>query len=228
MMTIGVIIAMDKELAQLRTLLETSTVERKNGKDFIIGTIADKRIILQKCGIGKVNSAIGTVEMIDHYHPDLVISSGCAGGADTSLEVGNVVVSNECCYHDAYCGQELDYGQIMGMPARYASPAGLVEKATAMNSGVRVVKGLVASGEWFVDSREKMRDIMARFPDVKAVDMESCSIAQTCRIYNVPFISFRIVSDVPLKDEKAQMYFDFWARLADGSFQVTKHFLEAI
>lgn len=228
MMTIGVIVAMDKELAQLRTLLETSTVERKNGMDFILGDIAGKHIVLQKCGIGKVNSAVGAVEMIDHYHPDLIISSGCAGGADTSLSVTDVVVSTACCYHDAYCGSDQEYGQIMGMPLHYQSPKELVAKAAALDCGVRVVPGLIVSGEWFVDSREKMRSILSHFPDAEAVDMESCSIAQTCHLYGVPFISFRIISDVPLKDDKAQQYFDFWARMADGSFNVTKHFLESI
>ena len=227
-MTIGIIVAMDKELAQLRTLLEQPTVERKNGKDFILGNIGSKKVVLQKCGIGKVNSAIGAVEMIDHYHPDLVVSSGCAGGADTSLNVTDVVVSTECCYHDAYCGSEQEYGQIMGMPARFASPQELVAKAAAMKGNIRVVPGQIVSGEWFVDSRDKMRSILDRFPEAKAVDMESCSIAQTSHIYGVPFISFRIISDVPLKDEKAQQYFDFWARMADGSFTVTKHFLESI
>ena len=57
-MTIGVIVAMDKEFVQLRTILEQPTVERKNGKDFVLGNIGTKRIVLQKCGIGKVNSAV--------------------------------------------------------------------------------------------------------------------------------------------------------------------------
>ena len=133
-MTIGIIVAMDKELAQLRTLLDQPTVERKNGKDFILGTIGEKRVVLQKCGIGKVNSAVGTVEMIDNYRPDLIVSSGCAGGADTGLNVTDVVVSTECCYHDAYCGSDQEFGQIMGMPLRYASPAELVAKAMPMAS----------------------------------------------------------------------------------------------
>ena len=227
-MTIGIIVAMDKELAQLRTLLDQPTVERRNGKDFILGTIGEKRVVLQKCGIGKVNSAVGTVEMIDNYRPDLIVSSGCAGGADTGLNVTDVVVSAECCYHDAYCGSDQEFGQIMGMPSRYASPTELVAKAAAMGGDTRVVPGLIVSGEWFVDSRDKMRSILDSFPQAKAVDMESCSIAQTCHIYNVPFISFRIISDVPLKDDKAQQYFDFWARMADGSFNVTKHFLDSI
>lgn len=227
-MTIGIIVAMDKELDQLRLLLDNATVERKNGFDFIIGDIGDKHIVLQKCGIGKVNSAVGTVEMIGGYHPDLIVSSGCAGGADTQLSVGDVVVSTGCAYHDAYCGKEVEYGQIMGMPASYASPSELVEKAAAIDCGVRVVPGLIVSGEWFVDSRDKMRGILAHFPSAKGVDMESCSIAQTCHIYGVRFVSFRIISDIPLKDDEAKMYFDFWARLANGSFNVTKHFIESI
>lgn len=50
--------------------------------------------------------------MIDNYHPDLVISSGVAGGADTNLNVTEVVVATECVYHDAYCGDECEFGQI--------------------------------------------------------------------------------------------------------------------
>lgn len=73
-----------------------------------------------------------------------------------------------------------------------------------------------------------MQGILDNFPKAKAVDMESCSIAQTCHIYGVPFVSFRIISDIPLKDNKASQYFDFWARLAEKSFNVTKEFLKII
>jgi adenosylhomocysteine nucleosidase len=73
-----------------------------------------------------------------------------------------------------------------------------------------------------------MQSILRKFPEALAVDMESCSIAQTCHIYQTPFLSFRIISDIPLKDEKATQYFDFWNRLANGSFQATKSFLERL
>ena len=97
-MKIGIIVAMDKEFAQLKAILSNTETKHFNHKDFVTGRLGDKEIILQQCGIGKVNSAIGAVEMINHYHPDLVISSGCAGGADTSLEVTDVVVATECAY----------------------------------------------------------------------------------------------------------------------------------
>ena len=226
-MRIGIIVAMDKEFVQLRSLLDDSRTERRHTKDVVIGQIGDSTVVLQKCGIGKVNAAVGTVEMIDSYHPDLIVSSGCAGGAAAGLRPTDVVVSTQCTYHDAYCGEECEFGQIMGMPARYNSPRDLVEKALALNAGVSLRGGLIVSGEWFVDSKEKMREILSRFPDAVAVDMESCSIAQTCYLYHVPFVSFRIISDVPLEDTKASQYFDFWNRIADGSFNVTKAFLNA-
>ncbi len=225
-MKIGIIVAMDKEFAQLKTLLDDSRTERHNHKDFVIGEIGNNEIIMQQCGIGKVNSTIGAVEMIDNYHPDLVISTGVAGGANIELNPLDIVVASECVYHDAYCGDEVEFGQIMGMPARFKAPNEFIEKTKETEPNIHI--GLTVSGEWFVNSKEKMQEILNHFPNAMAVDMESCSIAQTCHIYKTPFISFRIISDVPLKDNKAQMYFDFWNKMAEGSFNATKRFLEAL
>lgn len=219
---------MDKEMAQLRTLLDNATMERHHRKDFVSGSMAGHSVIMQKCGIGKVNSAVGTVEMIDNYRPDLIISTGVAGGADTAMSVTDVVVGTEYRYHDAYCGSDCLPGQIMGMPPSFSAPEDLVEKALSSGGQTKVHAGLIVSGEWFVDTQEKMRSVLDNFPAAKAVDMESCSIAQTCHIYGVPFISFRIISDIPLKDHKASQYFDFWTRLAEGSFNVTREFLNRI
>lgn len=227
-MRIGIIVAMDKELAQLRTLLGDARTESRHGMEFILGSVAGKEVVLQKCGIGKVNSAIGTVEMIDCYAPDVVVSSGVAGGADSRMSVGDVVVGTEYCYHDAYCGDECAFGQIMGMPPVFKAGEGLADKALAACAPTAAHGGLIVSGEWFVDSKQKMRAILARFPNAVAVDMESCSIAQTCHVYGVPFVSFRIISDLPLCDEKASQYFDFWERLADGTFNVTRRLIEAL
>lgn len=226
---VSIIVAMDKEFQQLESLLSNRNTEEINHGRLVTGQLGDKEIALQKCGIGKVNSAIGATLLIEQFRPDLVISSGCAGGADTKLNVGDVVVARQCAYHDAYCGDNCEKGQILGMPARFCAPEELVKKALLLNDDDTKVKaGLTVSGEWFVDSREKMRSILDAFPEAEAVDMESCSIAQTCHIFGVDFISFRVISDVPLNDHKAQMYFDFWDRMANGSFEVTSKFLNEI
>ena len=210
MMKIGMIVAMDKELKQLRPLFP------------------EDKVILQKSGIGKVNAAIQTVEMIRQYKPDVIISSGCAGGNGDDVNVQDVVVSSELVYHDVYCGTAIDsttvYGQVQGLPARYQADPYLFEKA--LLTGAKPV--LIVTGDWFVDSKDKMREIIGHFPEAKAVDMESCAIAQACYINKVPFISFRVISDIPLRDTDASQYHNFWDTIAENSFQVTKTFIESL
>ena len=213
-MKIGIIVAMEKELRQLRQLFDGSDV------------------MVQKCGIGKVNAALGTQKMINEFHPDVIISSGCAGGNGDDVEIQDVVVSSQLAYHDVYCGSAIDnktqYGQVQGMPARFEPEPWLLQKAINLDCGVEVHAGLIVTGDWFVDSRVKMREIVDKFPDAKAVDMESCAIAQTCYINKVPFISFRVISDIPLRDTEASQYHDFWNSMAEHSFAVTKSFVESI
>ena len=213
-MKIGIIVAMDKELRQLQQVFKNSDV------------------LVQKCGIGKVNAALGAQRMINEFHPDCIISSGCAGGNGDDVNIQDVVVSSELCYHDVYCGTAIDnttiYGQVQGLPARYQADPHLLAKANALDCGVKIHPGLIVTGDWFVDSKDKMRDIIGHFPDAKAVDMESCAIAQTCYINKVPFISFRVISDMPLHDTDASQYHNFWDTVAEHSFQVTKTFVESL
>ena len=203
------IVAMDKEYSQLRPLFP------------------EDKLILQKSGIATVNAAIQTVEIIRQYKPDCIISSGCAGGNGDDINVQDVVVSSELTYHDVYCGRAIGdsvYGQVQGLPARYQADPYLLEKAK--QTGAK--PGLIVTGDWFVDSKEKMREIIGHFPEAKAVDMESCAIAQVCHIYKVPFISFRVISDIPLRDTDASMYHNFWDTVAENSFHVTKTFIESL
>ena len=225
-MKIGIIIAMDKEFRRISELLDGLKVELDGGRKFVTGRLGDNELVLHQCGIGKVNAAIGASEMIRRYNPDLMVSTGCAGGGRTDMEVMDIVASTELAYHDVYCGEAMGktvYGQVQGMPARYTSPSELVEKAKAVSP--RVHAGLIVTGDWFVDSKDKMREIVSHFPEAAAVDMESAAIAQTCHIYGIPFISFRVISDIPLKDTNAAMYHDFWNTVADHSFETTKEFL---
>ncbi|MBQ7427522.1 MAG: 5'-methylthioadenosine/S-adenosylhomocysteine nucleosidase [Prevotella sp.] len=216
-MKIGMIVAMDKELKQLRPLFP------------------EDKVILQKSGIGKVNAAIQAVEMIRQYKPDVIISSGCAGGNGDDVNVQDVVVSSELAYHDVYCGTAIDsttvYGQVQGLPARFQADPYLLRKAqelSIVNCQLSIHPGLIVTGDWFVDSKEKMREIIGHFPEAKAVDMESAAIAHTCYIYKVPFISFRVISDIPLRDTDASQYHNFWDTIAENSFQVTKTFIESL
>lgn len=224
---------MDKEFRRISELLSNMKVETDGNRKFTTGRLGDSEIVMHQCGIGKVNAAIGTTELIRRYAPQLVISTGCAGGGQTSMEVQDVVVSTELAYHDVYCGEAIGktvYGQVQGMPARFKSPSELVEKALSLNGKVTptIHSGLFVTGDWFVDSQKKMRSIVSLFPEAVAVDMESAAIAQTCHVFGVDFISFRVISDIPLKDNKASQYHNFWDTVADNSFETTRRFLEKI
>ena len=204
---------MDKELRQLQQVFAGSDV------------------LVQKCGIGKVNAALGAQRMINEFHPDCIISSGCAGGNGDDIDIQDIIVSSELCYHDVYCGRAIDdttvYGQVQGLPVRFQADPYLLRKSEEL--GLNALKsGLIVTGDWFVDSKEKMREIVGYFPEAKAVDMESCAIAQACYINKVPFISFRVISDIPLRDTNASQYHNFWDNVAEQSFQTTRAFVEKI
>ena len=208
---------MDKELRQLQQVFK------------------DSDVIVEKCGIGKVNAALGAQRMINTYKPDCIISSGCAGGNGDDIQVQDIIVSTELCYHDVYCGKAIDdttvYGQVQGLPARYSADSYLLSKAeqlSIINCQLSIKKGLIVTGDWFVDTKEKMREIISHFPEAKAIDMESCAIAQTCYINKVPFISFRVISDIPLRDTDASQYHNFWDTVAENSFQTTRRFVESL
>ena len=214
-MRIGIIVAMDKELRQLQQVFK------------------DSDVIVEKCGIGKVNAALGAQRMINTYKPDCIISSGCAGGNGDDIDIQDIIVSSELCYHDVYCGRAIDdttvYGQVQGLPARYQADPELLKKALSIKpADIRLHQGLIVTGDWFVDSKGKMREIIGHFPEAKAIDMESCAIAQTCYINKVPFISFRVVSDIPLRDTDASQYHNFWDTVAEKSFETTKTFVELV
>ena len=224
-MKIGIIVAMEKELRQLKN---------------VFGDDPDYRVV--QCGIGKVNAALGAQWLINEFHPDAIVSTGCAGGCSGDLRVQDVVVGSEVVYHDVYCGTAIDettiYGQVQGLPARFKADPYLLrkseelrlenDKAAIAGSQFSICPGLIATGDWFVDTREKMRSIIGKFPDAVAVDMESAAIAQACYLNKVPFISFRIVSDLPLQDTDASQYHNFWDNVAEESFLVTRAFVEKV
>ncbi len=227
-MKIGIITAMSSEQKQLANQLENPT-ERKEGPfTYTEGTIKNNTIILMQCGIGKVNATAGAVEMIHNFAPDCIISTGVAGGIDSCLNVMDVVVSSRIVYHDVWCGEGNAYGQIQGLPLYFTGNETLFQCAISLDTETAIHGGLICSGDKFITDRQELETIKANFPEGLAVDMESASIAQVCHLYEVPFISFRIISDTPGAEKHLEQYKNFWGEMADRSFHVTEAFLKAL
>ena len=218
---------MAKEHVQLTSLLNNPTTEHEGNYEFTIGTLGKNTLILMSCGLGKVNAAVGTTTLIRRYAPDCVISTGCAGGIDECLKVMDVVVSTEIVYHDVSI-PGCEVGQIQGLPARFRAEQELVEVALTCGQETRIKAGLICTGDQFICDRTQLERIKSQFPDGLAVDMESAAIAQTCFLLQVPFVSFRILSDTPGADKHLEQYFNFWDEMADRSFEVTRRFLTSL
>ncbi len=227
-MKLGIITAMSSEQKQLANQLSDRTECKKGPFSYIEGKINNNSVVLMQCGIGKVNAAAGTVEMIRNFQPDCIISTGVAGGIDTCLKVMNVVVSSKIVYHDVWCGEGNAYGQIQGLPRFFEGNKTLLDTALSIDTDTAIHGGLICTGDKFITDRKELNEIKSNFPDGLAVDMESASIAQVCHLYSVPFISFRIISDTPGADNHFEQYLNFWGEMADRSFHVTEAFLKAL
>lgn len=207
-MKIGIIIAMDIEY--------DSMVKAIGGAEGVLGC---HDIVLRKCGIGKVNAAVGTVDLINTHHPDCILSTGLAGGIDMQLNVRDIVVGKEVSYHDVWCGEGNEKGQVQGLPGRFCGNKVLLEYAVRNNPD-RVHSGLICTGDQFITDPQKLQVIKSDFPDGLACDMESAAIAQVCHIFNVPFISIRVISDTPGRvDDHQQQWEDFLASMGEQSFR---------
>ena len=231
-MKIGIITAMSSEHKQVAQLLEEKKEHTEGIYAYTEGKIKNNTIILTQCGIGKVNAAAGAVELIRNFQPDCIISTGVAGGIDRCLKVMDVVASSHIVYHDVWCGMGCEYGQVQGLPAVFSASEKLYKVAESLNDDseniTRIHAGLICTGDQFITSREELDKIKSNFPAGLAVDMESAAIAQTCHIYGVPFVSFRIISDTPGVDKHIEQYENFWGEMANRSFGVTRSFLSKL
>lgn len=216
-MKIGIIGAMEQEVSLLKDQLDNLETFSFAGCTLYTGRIHDVDVVLLQSGIGKVAAAVGASIMLDRYQPDYVLNTGSAGGFDTQLNVGDIVISTEVRYHDADVtafGYEM--GQMAQMPAAFTSDPKLIDiaqKAIEMDSETpHAQKGLICTGDTFVNTTEHRAFIAEHFPSAIAVEMEAAAIAQVCYQYKVPFVVVRAISDVA--DKKSPMSFDEFLPLA--------------
>lgn len=225
MKKIGIVVAMDKEFALLEDLLENRKDVSTATFRICVGEVDGKEVCLMKSGIGKVAAATGINWMKFEYHTDMVINSGVAGGLGSDVNVGDVVAGSRCCYHDVDCGPESEHGQVQGFPPFFQADATLLEAVSHQD----VKKGLICTGDQFITDTRQLMEIKANFPEVAAVDMESAAMAHACYIWNIPFLSLRVISDTPGKDgDNTQQYADFWEKAPRKNFELVRALLKSL
>ncbi|MTI15175.1 5'-methylthioadenosine/S-adenosylhomocysteine nucleosidase [Sansalvadorimonas verongulae] len=201
---------MDQEVDQLRAALENRQEMSLGGVTFYQGELDGTPVVLQKCGIGKVNAAIGTTILIDRFQPSAILNTGSAGGMDHSYNVGDVVISTEVRHHDVnVTAFGYEFGQVPQLPPAFMPCDDLVKKAVKALEGLkekeegkdyRIGQGLILTGDSFMQSASQVNVVRERFPGSTAIEMEAAAIAQVCHQMGVPFLVIRSLSDIAGKE----------------------------
>ncbi|MFJ5468008.1 5'-methylthioadenosine/S-adenosylhomocysteine nucleosidase [Pectobacterium sp. CHL-2024] len=214
-MKVGIIGAMEQEVTLLRDRIENRQTLQRAGCEIYTGQINGVDVALLKSGIGKVSAALGTTLLLEHSKPDVVINTGSAGGLAPTLNVGDIVVSDEVRYHDAdVTAFGYEPGQMAGCPAAFLADEKLIALAQEVIAELQLnaVRGLVVSGDAFINGAEPLARIRTTFPKAIAVEMEATAIAHVCHQFAVPFVVVRAISDVA--DKASHLSFDEFLSVA--------------
>ena len=226
-MKLGIIGAMDVEVATLKEAM-TARVERTiAGSLYCEGRLEGLPAVVVQCGVGKVNAALCVQALCDCYGVTHIVNTGIAGALANVLDIGDLVISREAMYHDFDChyiNPNYSVGQVPGMSVR-AFPADkeLVEMAYAAADALcpgHVHIGVVASGDQFVCRKEHKQTIIEN-TNALCTEMEGAAIAHGAWRNGVPVVVIRAISDKA--DDSAEMdYPTFEAIAAKRCADVTK------
>lgn len=199
---LGVIAAMDDELAAVVAEVRAHEVVELAGRKFYRGAYAGEPVVCVVSRIGKVAAAATTAILLARFAPRALVMTGLAGGIDPRVAVGDVVVADAVIQHDLDARPLFPQYEVPGSGlARFATDRALADRlASAALGGARVWRGLVATGDQFFGSAERAAALRAALPDALCVEMEGAAIAQVAHEHGVPFALARTISDTASHD----------------------------
>ncbi|WP_326906729.1 5'-methylthioadenosine/adenosylhomocysteine nucleosidase [Sedimentibacter sp. MB31-C6] len=230
-MKIGIIGAMDVEIAEIKDSMKNITQEKISSVTYFQGTIHDKEVIVAKCGIGKVHAAVCAQTMILRYSPNVIINTGVAGSLNNKLDIGDLVISDYVVQHDFDTSGVGDpIGLISGLNLiKIPCKKSLVEKIKDAANNIEntnVYVGTIASGDQFI-CNTKQKDYIINHFDALCAEMEGAAIGHVCYLNNIDFCIVRAMSDKA--DGSANMDFPvFVQRAAKKSIELIDNYLKMI
>ncbi len=217
MKKIGIIGAMEPEVAELKAHMTISRTVKKASMEFAEGTLRGVPVVVCQCGIGKVNAALCVQILADLFEVTTVINTGAAGSLNADLDIGDILISTDAIQHDMdSVALGFAPGQIPGQKsAAFEADTALSDLAVRVckevNPELHVQKGRVLSGDQFVSSREVKERLVATFHG-DCAEMEGASIAQGASLNGIPFLIIRSISDKA--DDSAEMDFPSFVKKA--------------
>ncbi|MFD1471450.1 5'-methylthioadenosine/adenosylhomocysteine nucleosidase [Companilactobacillus mishanensis] len=227
-MKIGVIVPMEEEIKLLKDSLRDVESQTVAGVEITTGNYGKHKVILAQSGIGKVQAGMTTTILNERYTPDLVVNTGSAGGIGEGLKIGDIVISEKLAYHDVdVTSSGYKMGQLPGSPLYFEADSFYVNEIQKAAEKTNLIyhKGLIVSGDQFIDDKAKIATIKKSFPNALASEMEGAAVAQVCTQFGTPFVVIRSMSDVG--DEDASVSFDEFVVVAGRkSVQMLLNFLD--
>ncbi len=214
--TTAILGAFNKEIMMLEEQLTDKHQQRIEGMKFVTGRLHGKSVVVAWTGIGKVNAAMTTTLLIEHFSPAQVIFSGIAGGVNPKLEPGDIVIAAETAHHDmGILGEDGFYNRgvinpldgirnpvflladehLLKLAEKAAEQVELEKITTSVGErSPRIIKGVVVTGDVFVASVEKGAELREKL-NADAVEMEGAAVAQICYQRQIPHLVVRSISD---------------------------------
>ncbi len=229
---IGIIGAMDEEIELLLKAAQPIEEIQVAGLRYFQGSLFGKRVVICKSGVGKVNAAITTQVLIDRFHTKTVLFTGVAGAVHPELNIGDIVISTACMHHD------MDVTALGFAPgvipfqetSQFAADPKLMQLAERVceeHFPGRYQTGLILSGDQFIASRDKVRELYETFEGAACTEMEGAAVAQACFINQVPFVVIRSMSDKA--DGSAHVNFaEFTVEASEHSYRIVESMVKEI
>ncbi len=191
---------MEVEVATLKSNMTVKNTVKKASMEFYEGTIGNTEVVVVRSGIGKVNAGICVQILIDLFNVTHVINTGIAGSLNADINIGDIVLSTDACYHDVdvtvFGYKKGEIPQIGA--ATFEADKELREKAKASIKkaapDIGVFEGRVCSGDQFISSAE-VKDAIIKEHGGLCTEMEGAAIAQASYLNNTPFLIIRAISD---------------------------------
>ena len=231
-MKIGVIGAMAVEVELLKQKMNITHTSTVAGMEFCEGTIGDTETVIVMSGIGKVNAAVCAEILIGIFGVTHLLNTGIAGSLNPNINIGDLVISVDAVEHDfdiAAFGRapgEIPGFDVLGFPADETLRRTALKAVQEAAPECKVIEGRIASGDQFIDDKEKKNWIRDTF-HADCTEMEGAAIAQTAYLNKVPFVIIRAISDNAGSGEPME-YATFEKQAAEHCAGIVIHVLEEL
>jgi adenosylhomocysteine nucleosidase len=229
---IAVIGAMEEEIRLLKEEFDVTNERQLAKVTFYEGSYGNHEVILCKCGVGKVNAAITTQLLIDHYSVQAIIFTGVAGALSPKLNIGDIVISTSSMYHDIDAsalgfpkGTIPMFDHPSDFPANEKLIAIAAEAASELNQ-LAVTKGRILSGDQFIADGELVSQYEQQFAG-ECIEMEGAAVAHAAYLNDVPFVIIRSISDKANGDANVS-FVEFTKLAAEHSSYIVKEMLKKL